>query len=128
MIRKNFSECFLKMDFDRIVYAIVKRVKPGTVTTYGKIAIAMGMPKHSRHVGRVLSNNPYAPQVPCHRVIKADGQLGGFFGSNGASVKAKLLESEGVVIVNGKVQKKFIVDAEYVQNSELETSEVYLKS
>jgi O-6-methylguanine DNA methyltransferase len=116
------------MDFESSVYAITKRIAPGTVTTYGKIAAALGLPNHSRHVGAALRNNPYSPQVPCHRVVKADGQLGGFFGSGNGAEKAKLLLSEGVMIDDrGRVLKQYIVEPSRIVDIRLETSAGYLK-
>ncbi len=70
------------------------RVPRGRVTTYGRIAAALGKPGASRAVGQALHRNPYAPDVPCHRVVGSDGRLTGFAG--GVAKKRRLLESEGV--------------------------------
>lgn len=85
-------------EFARRVYALVSRIPPGRVSTYGMIAAALGCTS-ARAVGQALRRNPWAPQVPCHRVIASDGTLGGFRGArDGVALRRKrqLLESEGV--------------------------------
>ena len=91
--------------FSQKVYAICRLVPPGKVTTYKAIAEKMGT-KSYRAVGQSLRSNPFAPRVPCHRVIRSDGSLGGFMGwKKGGKVeeKRKLLEKEGVSVVEGKI-------------------------
>ncbi|NCA93523.1 MGMT family protein, partial [bacterium] len=90
--------------FAEQVYQITGKIKTGQVATYGQIAQAIKKPKAARAVGRALHNNPFAPQVPCHRVIKGNGEIGGFAG--GSSKKAKLLKQEGVNIKDGKIDLK----------------------
>ncbi len=88
------------------VYNLVKKVPKGRVTTYKQIAAALNC-KAYRAVGQALKVNPYAPEVPCHRVVKQDGSLGGFGGqTKGRKIIAKknLLAKEGVVISRGKVK------------------------
>ena len=87
------------------IYKKLLLVPKGKVTTYKCLAIACGT-KAFRLVGQILSKNPYAPIVPCHRVVKSDGKVGGFCGEiEGEKVneKAKLLSDEGVEIKDGKV-------------------------
>ena len=87
------------------VYSLCKRIPKGKVSTYGLIAKAMKT-KAYRAVGTAMRCNPYAPIVPCHRVIKNDGSIGGFQGRlKGKSVqlKIKMLEKEGIKIKNGKI-------------------------
>jgi methylated-DNA-[protein]-cysteine S-methyltransferase len=84
----------------RRVYHLLTLIPPGKVTTYGEIARALGN-KGARAVGNTLNKNPFAPQIPCHRVVTADGSLGGYAG--GAQKKTSLLMGEGVAIYNGKV-------------------------
>ena len=81
-------------------YALLKQVPPGKVTTYKELAQALGG-KAYRAVGAVLNKNPYAPVVPCHRVVMSDGQLGGF--AKGVRAKIKLLEQENILIADGKI-------------------------
>lgn len=70
------------------------RIRPGQTQTYGWIAGKIGKPGAARAVGRALGQNPFAPEVPCHRVIRADGKLGGYSGRGGLMVKRRLLERE----------------------------------
>ncbi|MFC1511400.1 MGMT family protein [Candidatus Margulisiibacteriota bacterium] len=79
--------------FEQKVYDIVGTIPEGQVRTYGWVARKIGNPKAARAVGNALNKNPFAPKVPCHRVVAADG-LGGF--SRGLAAKRKLLRSEGV--------------------------------
>ena len=90
--------------FQEQVYAITKKIPRGKVTTYKAIAETMGT-KAYRAVGQALHKNPYAPQVPCHRVIASDGSLSGF--ATGQEKKRKMLEREGVKIKENKISKKF---------------------
>jgi methylated-DNA-[protein]-cysteine S-methyltransferase len=84
--------------FERSVYALVRRIPRGKVTTYGRVAAALGI-RSARPVGQALRRNPFAPRVPCHRVVAADLSLGGFAGATaGAPLarKRRRLASEGV--------------------------------
>jgi len=91
--------------FQNKVYEICKKVPKGKVTTYKAIAEKMGT-KAYRAVGSALNKNPYAPKVPCHRVINTNGSLGGF--ASGTNKKIKLLRNEGIKIINNKISKEFI--------------------
>ena len=82
-------------------YELLRKVPAGKVTTYGELARALDS-KAYRAVGQVMNKNPYAPEVPCHRVVCSDGSLGGF--AHGAPQKKKMLKQEGVRIVNNRVQ------------------------
>jgi methylated-DNA-[protein]-cysteine S-methyltransferase len=87
-------------DFDRRVYEVARAVPPGDTITYGEIAKALGEePMRARDVGVALSRNPFAPIVPCHRVVAANGRLGGYSAPGGATTKRRLLELEGAAIV-----------------------------
>ncbi len=92
--------------FADLVYAALREIPKGKVTTYKALATAVGKPKAARAVGNVLSKNPYAPAVPCHRVIKSNGEVGGF--AYGVDRKVELLKKEGILIANGRVPKRFI--------------------
>jgi len=92
-------------EFQERVYAAVARVPKGRVTTYARLAshIGCGSP---RAVGQALRRNPYAPRVPCHRVIASDLTPGGFAGKRrGAEVERKLamLAAEGVTFRDGRL-------------------------
>lgn len=91
------------MSFHQKVWAATARIPPGRVATYADVAAAVGGPdfRGYRAVGRALGRNPYAPRVPCHRVVGSDGRLTGFAG--GLDEKVRLLESEGVAVTRGRV-------------------------
>jgi methylated-DNA-[protein]-cysteine S-methyltransferase len=96
--------------FQKRVYALVKKVPRGKVTSYS--AIAKKLKSSPRAVGQALRVNPFAPIVPCHRVIKSDGSIGGFKGEiKGRAIneKIKLLKKEKIIIKNNKVEKKNII-------------------
>jgi methylated-DNA-[protein]-cysteine S-methyltransferase len=87
-------------DFDRRVYEVARTIPPGSTMTYGEVARALGEePMRARDVGVALSRNPFAPIVPCHRVVAAGGKLGGYSAPGGTSTKRRLLEIEGASIV-----------------------------
>lgn len=95
--------------FAEKVYRLCKKIPKGKVSTYKDIAEALGT-KAYRAVGQALKNNPYAPDVPCHRIIASDGSLGGFKGKQTiASLKEKkrLLMHEGVTYKKGKIDKTY---------------------
>lgn len=76
------------------VYDILRKIPKGKVTTYGDIAKALGSPRASRAIGRLLSRNPNPIVVPCHRVVMSSGQLGGY--AFGKAIKKELLVKEGL--------------------------------
>lgn len=81
-------------EFHRRVYAIARAIPPGEVLTYGEVAKRLGEPGAARAVGQALGHNPFAPVVPCHRVMAAGGRSGGFSAEGGARTKLKMLEIE----------------------------------
>ena len=91
------------MTFSQAVYEYLKTVPRGKVVTYGMIACAIGHPRASRQVGNALHHNPTPVVVPCHRVVNREGRLAPAFTFGGAEVQARLLESEGVEVVDGYV-------------------------
>jgi methylated-DNA-[protein]-cysteine S-methyltransferase len=82
-------------DFHRRVYAIARTIPPGRTLTYGEIAERLGDPSAARDVGQALGENPFPIVVSCHRVLAANGKLGGFSAPGGAATKLKLLRIEG---------------------------------
>jgi methylated-DNA-[protein]-cysteine S-methyltransferase len=91
--------------FQERVYAALRRVPRGRVTTYGALARALGV-RGPRAVGQALRCNPFAPEVPCHRVIRSDLAIGGFAGETGGAEirrKLRLLRAEGVVFRDGRL-------------------------
>src|SRR5258708_19302876 len=65
--------------FQKLVYDFVRKIPTGHTVTYKQVASGIGKPKAYRAVGNALNKNPFAPEVPCHRVIKSDGSIGGFY-------------------------------------------------
>ncbi len=95
-------------DFQTAVLRAQVRIPRGFVTTYGRLAAAVGRPGAARAVGRALATNPFPPVVPCHRTLRADGSLGGFGG--GLALKRTLLEIEGVRFDRaGRVEARYIL-------------------
>lgn len=80
-------------EFEKKVYDVVKKIPKGEVLTYKKVARLAGRPKAFRAVGNALNKNPFAPTVPCHRVIRSDGRIGGY--AQGIKAKIKILRMEG---------------------------------
>ncbi len=77
------------------VWKYLKNIPKGKVKTYKQVAIGINSPKSARAVANACARNPYAPKIPCHRVIRGDGSLGGYSGKGGIKTKKKLLKSEG---------------------------------
>lgn len=99
--------------FQKRVYDIVSTIPKGYVSTYQAVAVAAGCGS-ARAVGQALRRNPFAPRVPCHRVISANLSLGGFQGETGGAAlqrKEQLLRSEGVVFRQGRLEEPLRVYA-----------------
>ena len=90
-----------KLSFAEQVWQACVRVPKGKVTTYLQLARAVHKPKAFRAVGNALNKNPFAPEVPCHRVIASTGKLGGY--AFGIKKKIALLEKEGIMVKNNKI-------------------------
>jgi methylated-DNA-[protein]-cysteine S-methyltransferase len=87
---------------DEEVYTLLSKIPAGKVSTYGDVAKAVGHPKAARAIGRIIANNPNPIMVPCHRVVKSNGEIGGFaFGEN---MKREILENEGIRFQNRFVE------------------------
>ena len=87
--------------FQSQCYEALQKVPSGTVISYSGLAEMVGRPKAHRAVGNAMNKNPFAPKVPCHRVVKSNGDLGGF--SSGSRLKIKRLLLEGVKVVDNKI-------------------------
>jgi methylated-DNA-[protein]-cysteine S-methyltransferase len=87
-------------EFHRKVYEVARTIPPGRTMTYGEIAKRLGAPHESREVGQALGRNPIAIIVPCHRVLGADGKMGGFSASGGVATKRRILEIEGAAALS----------------------------
>lgn len=83
--------------FERAVYERARAINPGTTRTYGEIAADLGDKSAARAVGQALGRNPFPIIVPCHRVLGANGKIGGFSAPGGVATKLKLLEIEGAL-------------------------------
>ena len=95
-IRKRLEECTEITPFQRRVYLELLNVPAGTTITYGELARRIGC-RSAQAVEQALKRNPFAPDVPCHRVVAANGTIGGYFGQcSGEMVerKRKLIEEE----------------------------------
>jgi len=82
-------------------YDLLKKIPKGKVTTYKIIADKLGT-KAYRGIGQIIGANPNAPQVPCHRVVKSNGDISGY--AFGVSQKIALLKQEGIEVVGGKIK------------------------
>ena len=80
--------------FQKKVWEELKKIPFGETRSYKQVAIAIGHPQSARAVANACAKNPFAPQVPCHRVIRSDGNLGGYSGEGGTKKKAELLSIE----------------------------------
>ena len=87
--------------FQRRVYAAARAIPVGRVTTYGEMARGLGEPGAARAVGQALGHNPFAPLVPCHRILAASGGSGGFSAEGGTLTKLRLLEIERAQLGDG---------------------------
>ncbi len=95
------------INFKDKVYKFAQKIPKGQVATYKSVAVAVGSLRASRGVAMVLSKN-FDPKIPCHRVVRSDGFVGGY--NRGGSVKkAKLLRSEGVLVAGLKVNSKSFI-------------------
>ncbi len=97
--------------FEAAVYRVVRQIPPGKVACYGQVALAVGRPGACRAVGNALHRNPFLGDVPCHRVVAADGRLSGAFAFGKEEGQRQLLLQERVVLVDGKVPKSFFVSS-----------------
>ena len=84
--------------FQLKVWKYLKTIPKGQIKTYKQVAIDIKSPKSARAVANACGKNPYAPKIPCHRVIRSDGSLGGYSGRGGIKTKLRLLRSEKIDI------------------------------
>jgi len=96
------------LNLDKLVYKKLAQVPHGKVTTYLELANAVGLTNGQRAIGQIMKKNPFPVIIPCHRVVKSNGQVGGY--AYGGRVKTKMLKKEGIKINDGKIldwQKTF---------------------
>jgi methylated-DNA-[protein]-cysteine S-methyltransferase len=94
------------MSFSEKIYALLRKVPKGKITTYKELAKALKT-KAYRAVGQAMRNNPYAPEVPCHRVVASDGSIGGFSGKKtGKAIQNKIsmLKKEGISFEKNRIK------------------------
>lgn len=94
----DLTHLVLDMDgvppFHQRVYALARKIAPGETVTYGELARQLGEPGAARAVGQALGHNPFAPVVPCHRILAAGGRSGGFSATGGVDTKLRMLLTE----------------------------------
>ena len=83
--------------FQKKVWNYLKTIRKGTLKTYKQVAIGINRPKSARAVANAVGKNPFPPKIPCHRVIRSDGSLGGYSGKGGVKTKKLLLKREGII-------------------------------
>ena len=83
------------------VYKKLLQVPEGKVTTYSDLAKAVGLKNGQRVIGTIMKKNPFPVIVPCHRVVKSDGKVGGY--AYGEKIKSRMLANEGIKIKDGKI-------------------------
>ena len=93
--------------FARKVYNLLRQLPRGRVVSYGELAKAAGKPNAGRAAGSFMASNQFPLVIPCHRVVRSDGCLGGFSSSRGIADKIALLSFEGVEVLDGRVPPKF---------------------
>ena len=82
-------------EFQILVWKEIAKIPYGQTRSYKELAIAIGKPNSSRAVANACGKNPYSPDIPCHRVIRSDGLIGGYSGLGGIKRKKELLAKEG---------------------------------
>lgn len=107
-IKRMISESYDLVTYSptKRIYEAVKKIPKGCVATYGKVAEMAGNPRMSRAVGNALHKNPDPEHIPCYRVVNSKGELAGAFAFGGENVQKKLLEADGIEVINGKVDLK----------------------
>jgi len=89
------------MNLDEKIYKKLLEVPKGKITTYGDLAKAVGFANGQRAVGKIMNKNPYPVIIPCHRVVKSNGKIGGY--AYGEEIKENMLKKEGIKIKDGKI-------------------------
>ena len=84
--------------FQLKVWRYLEKIPVGSIKTYSQVAKGIGKPLAVRAVANAIAKNPYPPHIPCHRVIRSNGSLGGYSGKGGLKTKKKLLKKEGIIL------------------------------
>ena len=103
--RDSLSDVPLDMSgvpqFNQRVYAVARAIPPGQTLSYGEVAARLGEPGAARAVGQALGSNPFAPVVPCHRILAAGKRSGGFSAGGGVATKLRMLQIEKAELGDG---------------------------
>ena len=89
------------MTIEKKIYRKLLQVPPGKITTYKELARSIGLENGQRVIGQIMKKNPFPVIIPCHRVVKSDGKIGGYV--YGETVKSRMLTNEGIKIIDGKI-------------------------
>ena len=89
--------------FQKLVWNEIAKIPKGKVLTYQQLAIDIGHPKSFRAVASACGKNPYISDIPCHRIVRKDGGLGGYSGEGGVETKKNMLQKEGHRFIRGKI-------------------------
>ena len=100
MKKLNFN---IGTEFQKLVWKEIAKIPNGKVITYQDLALKINRPKSVRAVASACGKNPFLPEVPCHRVVRKDGSLGGYSAKGGINKKKKLLKTEGHKFVKDKI-------------------------
>ena len=90
------------MKIDKKIYKKLLQVPPGKITTYGELSRAIGFENGQRVIGQIMKKNPFPVIIPCHRVVRSDGKIGGY--AFGMDVKKSMLVKEGICFKKNKIE------------------------
>ena len=91
------------MIIEKKIYRKLLQVPSGKITTYKELAKSVGLQNGQRVIGQIMKKNPFPVIIPCHRVVKSNGEIGGY--AYGISIKKNMLVKEGISISNNKIKK-----------------------
>jgi len=87
---------------EKKIYRKLLQVPPGKITTYKELASSVGLQNGQRVIGQIMKKNPFPVIIPCHRVVKSNGEVGGY--AYGINIKKSMLVKEGILIKNNKIK------------------------
>ena len=96
-LNRTVNKDFKGTKFQKKVWNYLKTIKKGSLKTYKQVARGINRPKSVRAVANAVGKNPFPEKIPCHRVIRSDGSLGGYSGIGGIKTKKILLKKEGII-------------------------------
>ena len=100
MTKYNFN---IGTKLQHLVWNRIAKIPKGKILTYQELAHEIGYPKSVRAVASACGKNPYVPKIPCHRVVRKDGSLGGYSAVGGINKKKEMLENEGHRFIKDKI-------------------------